>query len=1007
MKKYLLSLLMALATALPTTAAIELQQESRWVGGSSKAIALNDEYCFAGTGGYFRVYDIANNIQQAELALDDVITNIILVDQVAIVSAAAAGTIFINIADPLHPVITTTIPGYTPRATVNDNLLYIASYTDGFKIYNIQTPLDPVPLGVLDVEGFVMDISIKGNYAYLTNLTKGIQVVDITNKNTPLYLKDVLTTENALVSAIYGKYLLVGFTNYGKGIDIFDLTDPVTPQKAAYIDSLNYIYDMKIKDNYLFTASAWYGVFIYDMTNPLTPVQRWMRDSDYATSVAVTNTCLAFADQESGLTLIPMDNNLQPQITNKLELDCTGMQMFGFADYLYIPDSWSAHIVNVMPPQGLSYIKKVTMKIQRNAVYEDKKLYSSYSSYVYAYDLTDPLNPSGLDSLKMNGDTYRVAKSGNYVFACANGSYKSIACEIVDVTNPGDIKAVSNINHNARFLKHYPVDNRLYTLDEKGRLYRINLDNITAPVFDGTPLIPDSVLGFWIKDSLAYVSTSGELLKIYDISDADSLQLLAEYTSTNFIGEPFFYGNLAYVGIFNGLRIFDFSNPLQAREIGFLDIYPYYTSPVIIGNQLYVYKIIMEDLIMQFSLADPVNPGDPGMIRQLGDNNSVAVSDQAVFVANQSRAFLALDMQQPKAQVKSSISTTGSIKQIAISGDLACLAEDNFGMRIINIADPAYPVQLGNYHPSTNGSVTDILVHNNYAYLFGGIYGLKIIDISNPDLPVETGSLPSANPYSTGKSCLNYPYFYCTEGNAGVKIINVSNPAAPEIVTTINTDGTAYDVDYKDNYLYVADGRYHLRVYDVQNPAAPVLTTSVELKTCTVERICIVGKWAFLCCSFNGVYIFDLSDPVNPVEAGHIAFRDCEITDAFFHNGYLYFTDRYAGVFKYSSDQFTTISQNSLPVPSVTRLYSNYPNPFNAVSCIEYELAKPGLVKLEIFNINGQKIKTLVHHRQDSGFYRLNWDATNDAGIPVATGLYLYRLETGHSAQIKRMMLLK
>ncbi|HPG37826.1 MAG TPA: T9SS type A sorting domain-containing protein [bacterium] len=1007
MQKYLLLLLAIVILNPGKNNAMQLQQESRWVGGSSRAAALYNDYCLTGVGGYLQVFNVNTYEKLAELDLGDVITHITIAGNAAYISASGAGTVVIDISDPEHPDSISTIAGYTPKSVVDNNFLYIASYTDGFKIYDIQDPLNPVFTGALDVEGFVMDISVKGNYAYLMNLTKGIQVINIADKSAPQYIKDVLTTENALVSAVYGKYLLVGFTNYGEGIDIFDLTDPDTPQKAAYIDSLNYIYDMKIKDNYLFTASAWYGVFIYDLTNPLNPVEYWKRDSDYVVSVDVNNSNLVYADQENGMVIMPMNDDAQPVIPNKLELDCTSTQMLGFADYLYIPEGRSAHIVNVKPPQGLSYLKKVTMKIQRNIVYEDKKLYSSYSDYIYTYDLTDPLNPSGLDSLKMKGDTYRVAKSGNYVFACANGSYKSIACEIIDATNPADLKSVSQINYLYRFIRHYPVNDRLYALDEYGGLFRIDISNIAAPVFDKTPIDPDSVLGFWIKDNLAFVTTSEDLLKIYDIGDPDNFQLLKEYSSTNFIGEPLFYGNLAYTSTYNGMRIFDFSNPLQAREIGFLDIYPYFTTPVIIGNQLYVYKIIMENLIMQFSLADPVNPGVPGVIRQLGYNNTVAVNDQAVFVANQSGAFLALDMQQPKAQISSSISTSGSIKGIALSGDLAFLAEDNFGMRIINVADPAYPVQLGNYHPTTNGSVTDVLVHGNYAYLYGGIYGLKIIDISNPESPMEAGSLPAANAYSTGKSCLHYPYFYCTEGNAGVKIVNVANPEAPEIISTINTDGTAYDVDYKDNYLYVADGRYHLRVYDVQNPAAPVLMTSVELRNCTVERICIAGKWAFLCCSYNGVYIFDITDPANPVEAGHITFRDCEITDAFFHNGYLYFSDKYAGVFKYSSDQFTAIQQNSLPTPTVTRLYSNYPNPFNTVSCIEYELAKPGLVKLEIFNINGQKIKTLVNHRQESGFYRINWDATNDAGVPVATGLYLYRLKTGDSAHIKRMILLK
>jgi hypothetical protein len=73
-------------------------------------------------------------------------------------------------------------------------------------------------------------------------------------------------------------------------------------------------------------------------------------------------------------------------------------------------------------------------------------------------------------------------------------------------------------------------------------------------------------------------------------------------------------------------------------------------------------------------------------------------------------------------------------------------------------------------------------------------------------------------------------------------------------------------------------------------------------------------------------------------------------------------------------------------------LFRNYPNPFNPATTIKYRLLTMSNVELSIFNALGQKIQTLVSQTQAAGSYSVQWDGQNDAGQPVASGMYLYRI---------------
>ena len=108
--------------------------------------------------------------------------------------------------------------------------------------------------------------------------------------------------------------------------------------------------------------------------------------------------------------------------------------------------------------------------------------------------------------------------------------------------------------------------------------------------------------------------------------------------------------------------------------------------------------------------------------------------------------------------------------------------------------------------------------------------------------------------------------------------------------------------------------------------------------------------------------------------------------------------------------QATTDASGQFALPLAGRpngvvLGQNYPNPFNPSTVIPYELSSSSWVRLEVFNLLGQRLALLVDGEQDAGAYRVHWDGTDGAGRAAAAGVYLYRLTVGESSQTGRMVL--
>jgi hypothetical protein len=112
------------------------------------------------------------------------------------------------------------------------------------------------------------------------------------------------------------------------------------------------------------------------------------------------------------------------------------------------------------------------------------------------------------------------------------------------------------------------------------------------------------------------------------------------------------------------------------------------------------------------------------------------------------------------------------------------------------------------------------------------------------------------------------------------------------------------------------------------------------------------------------------------------------------------------GIYAQCLDFSGVANNDPVALPTVS-LSANYPNPFNPETTIEFNLAKAGKACLQVFNLKGQKVATLVNKNLTAGKHAFQWQGKNENDKPVASGVYFYKLTAGDKTLTRKMILMK
>ena len=157
--------------------------------------------------------------------------------------------------------------------------------------------------------------------------------------------------------------------------------------------------------------------------------------------------------------------------------------------------------------------------------------------------------------------------------------------------------------------------------------------------------------------------------------------------------------------------------------------------------------------------------------------------------------------------------------------------------------------------------------------------------------------------------------------------------------------------------------------------------------------------------SNNRTVCINLINTINEAEFPWLQFESIEYANRTYPNTY---PVSYAAGLEYIfSDTQTGLVENLSTAPGEYQLEQNYPNPFNPSTTIAYHLPDPGNVVLKIYDGLGHEVRTLISTRQQAGTHSVLWDGSNNLGIKVSSGIFIYQLQAGDFTETRKLILQK
>ena len=307
--------------------------------------------------------------------------------------------------------------------------------------------------------------------------------------------------------------------------------------------------------------------------------------------------------------------------------------------------------------------------------------------------------------------------------------------------------------------------------------------------------------------------------------------------------------------------------------------------------------------------------------------------------------------------------------------------------------------QLTSLDVSANTALTDLTCSDNQ---------LTSLDVSaNTAL---TYLSCSSNPLTSLDVSANTELYYLNCGNNQLTSLDVSANTALTDLSCANNQLTSLDVSNNTALIVLICWSNQLTSLDVSNNTALVYMDCSGNQLTTLD---VSSNTAFigLVCSYNQLSYLDMSNGVTDAFEIFIATDNSLTCIETLDSEYATANWTYANG---NIDEGVTFAENCSQVsidaeiiPLKFQLHNAYPNPFNPVTTLRYDLPENSVVNIVVFDMMGREVRTLINQTQNAGHQSVVWDATNDYGKPVSAGIYLYQIQAGEYISTKKMVLLK
>lgn len=634
----------------------------------------------------------------------------------------------LDVSNPAAPVVAGKSPVFldvVQDVTVEGNYAYVSLGYEGIAILNITDPSAPIIVGTLAMPLYshAGDTVVAGQYAYVYDNSEGLlMIIDVANPAAPSHTGSIYLGGDIRGLSVAGGY---AYMITPDSLIFIDVADPENPFVAheyelAVVWGWSEAEDMVVAGGYAYILTTTNLVRVLDITNPGSPIEGGIADIfQYSLKITVAGEYAYVVDYWGGLTTVDISDPANPAVTGYLtprqDLPDGGSGLVVAGDLAFFNDPYGMRIADISDPNNPVQTSTYdTLRIPTGLTAVDDYVYVTDGVHgLIIIDAANPAHPIRVGSYDTPGYAREIVVSGDYAYI-ADGSAD---LQIIDVADPA------------------------------------------APAAVGSLSWPGETMSLDVEGNYAYVTAydSGQFyLRVIDISDpANPVQVGSLPTPGNSWNVDV-VGRYAYVVDANnlgGFVIVDVSNPagpVQVGSYGGNDVYFHVSSMKVVGDLAYLAADYYGGLRI-VNVADPTAPVDVG-----------------------------------------SYDTPGEARDLAVSGPYVYMADDRGGLRIFDVTDPALPVEV-----AYNDTIIayNVVLAGDHAFVlhdWSGLYILETPESDNDGQPdeIEDGAPNNGDgnndgiPDSQQANVVSLPNnenggYVTLEAPAGIELVDVQATANP------------------------------------------------------------------------------------------------------------------------------------------------------------------------------------------------------------------------------------
>jgi len=638
----------------------------------------------------------------------------------------------------------------------------------------------------------------------------------------------------------------------------------------------------------------------------------------------------------------------------------------------------------------------------------DSVVYLATSDGFYVYDISVIENPQLLHCYE-TGWAYSLTLNDSFLYLSSSGQLNHCGLyvfSIYDSSNPILENHILNFpNFLAGEIESASIHNDiLFIIAEMNNWeYAVNLFDLNDPInpfFLSSVEVAGRCKSIAFQDSTAFIPTRYGV-DIVDFSYTSNPQVIQNIPSPTFSYCACIEDDILYFTKANGFESYDISDIQNPTALSYFQMKGRQYSINIDSetNTLYVgstfwggFKMINVSAYENQFLIDEYD-GEFTLLLQINEtSNVIAASSHGCSILNFDTPLQPYEISNFSFFVEHYFYAMLAEERLIISG------EDAINGAFVSVIDISNLYNLTWQNSmSLNEVALDIEYHGNHLFVSQD----SNIIVFDMDLN-EICTIPYGGIFEITDNLL-----FCLSSNV-FRIIDIQDILSPSVTSQIDLPDNISDLLIFNDliYLFCNDCFHVLNINDINNPSI--------INTVNYNSIChlnvnpkIINNILYIADKdWNEIFIYDIINPEFPNLVNDFKWNLTPF-DLLTFEDYLISSNNEFGLSILDLDGLTNIEEDEIINQDHNRI-SNYPNPFNPITTIHFSIQDYSKVNLSIFNIKGQKIKTLVQDELNEGSHSLIWNGDDDFGNAVSSGLYLYKLNVnGKTEDASKCLLLK